>query len=98
MKKRNKECNIVRCDERQDDFNVYKYELTMRRGNETASFRLPLYSVKVSMTDIYGGTREKTLCDVFSDTEKALRFYERLVENLATPIDLAYVWEDDAVV
>ncbi len=98
MKGCNKECSVIRKDERRDDFNLYTYELTVRKGTETASFRIPLYSVRVCMTDIFGKSSEGTLPDAFSDAAKALKFYEKIVKHLATPIDLAYILEDEAVV
>ena len=33
--------------------------------------------------------------ELFSDLKKAVRFFEKLVANLATPIDLAYIVEDE---
>ena len=97
MKSFEKECSVIRRDEREDDYHLYNYELTVRRGCETACFRIPLYSVKVSMTDNLGNVSSKVLSDAFSDAEKALNFYEKAVNHLATPIDLAYVFEDESV-
>ena len=98
MESYNKNFAVIRKDERRDDFNLYTYELTERSGNETASYRLPLYSVRVSMVDAYGNRSDGSLSDAFSDTAKALKFYEKIVKHLATPIDLAYVFEDESVI
>ena len=89
---------VIRSDEREDDLYLYSYELTMRRGNDTASFRIPLYSVSVRMTDAYGREDRATLTDAFSDIKKARAFYEKVVNHLATPIDLSYAFEDEAII
>ena len=86
---------ILRRDEKRDEFNVYVYELTSRRGVSTFDFRLPLYSVQVLMTDAYGNTSSSCAYDAFADEERALKFYEMAVKNLITPIDLLYVLEDE---
>ena len=98
MKSLEKELSIIRKDEKSDDFNLYSYELTVRRGCDTASFRIPLYSVRVSMTDAFGNVTSRILPDAFADGDKALDFYERAVRHLVTPLNLAYVFEDEAVI
>ena len=98
MKSCDKDFSVIRKDERRDDFNVYTYELTVRRGCDTASFRIPLYSVRASMTDAYGNTSTAAVPDAFSDAGRALNFYEKVVNHLATPIDLAYVLEDEEAI
>ena len=47
------------------------------------------------MTDIDGKKTEATAKDLFADVGKALVFYDRMVQNLATPIDLPYIIEDE---
>ena len=86
---------LIRKDERFDETNIYNYELYMCRGSGVASFRIPLYSIKVSMTDSSGNDTSATIKDVFADAGKAILFYEKIVKNLATPIDLAYILEDE---
>ena len=88
---------ILRKDFREDEFNKYSYELTVRKGLETASFRIPLYSVGVTMTDAYGNDTETVLTDAFSDEGKAIRFYEFVLRNLATPLNLSFILEDEAI-
>ena len=95
MSKRAAKGDVIRRDERQDEFNLYTYELSVRLGTDTASFRLPLYSVKVRATDAFGNVREECVRDAFADSERAIRFYEKLVDGVATPIDLPYVLEDE---
>ena len=86
---------LLRKEEAMEDGNHYSYELTVREGNCTADWRLPLYSIKVNMTDVYGQRREADAKDVFSSKEKAMTFFDKIVKNLATPIDLAYIVEDE---
>ena len=87
--------NYVRCEKRQVDGNEYEYTLTVRESNKTASFRLPLYSVQVAMTTANGIRREAELNDAFLSQRTALAFFERIVDNLATPLDLPFVYDDE---
>ena len=86
---------VIRKEERQDEGNTYSYELRLRRGESTADFRLPLYSIRIGMTDTEGVLRQADAKDVFSNKKRAVEFFEKLVRNLATPIDLAYIVEDE---
>ena len=87
--------NVIRREERIDEENRYLYELIMRRGDSVACWRMPLYSIRVNMTDAHGNEGTADAKDIFSDEDKALSFFEKLVRNLATPIDLPYVLEDE---
>ena len=80
---------------RKKHYNVIK--LLLRRGTRTADFGLPLYSIKISMTDPSGNTSQREATDVFANSEQATVFFDRLVRNLATPIDLGYVVEDEVI-
>ena len=77
------------------DGYVYCYTLLKRESRRVVSFRIPLYSIKIELTDPSGNKTEAESRDIFSDLGKAIVFYDRLVRNLATPIDLAYVIEDE---
>lgn len=87
--------NVIRREERTDAENRYLYELMMRRGDSLACWRMPLYSIRINMTDAYGNEGSADAKDVFSDEDKALLFFDKLVRNLATPIDLSYILEDE---
>ncbi len=87
--------SIIRREERTDEENRYLYELMMRIGDTVACWRMPLYSIRVNMTDAYGNEGSADVTDVFSDEDKALDFFDKLVRNLATPIDLPYILEDE---
>ena len=84
---------------RQDTVNTnearYTYSLLGRESTSVASYRIPLYSVRIEMIDSKGKLTESTLEDAFSDIGKAVVFYDKLRENLATPVNLAYVFEDE---
>ena len=86
---------VLRKEERQSDGYKYSYELLVREGNSTIDFRMPLYSIKVNMIDSEGRSREADARDVFSSKKKAMAFFEKIVRNLATPIDLPYIIEDE---
>ena len=91
MKRTNIE--ILRSDCITEDGILYEYTLFSSESARVASFKLPLYSITVKMTDNSEVT-EGTVNDVFADLGKATLFYELLVKNLATPVDLTYVLED----
>lgn len=86
---------VIRSEKRIDDGNSYSYRLLMRKGDSTADWQLPLYSFQINMTDKSGQERQATAKDIFSDEEKAITFFDKIVRNLATPIDLAYIIEDE---
>ena len=86
---------IIRKDEKYDGENVYSYELIMKEGDSVTSWRIPLYTINVKMTTSEGLHTESSAADAFSDATRAIKFYERLVNCLATPIDLIYVLDDE---
>ena len=87
--------NVIRKEERREGDILYTYELILREGVRTVDFGLPLYSIKIAMTDGDGYHSQREATDVFADGGRAVEFFERLVRNLATPIDLGYVIEDE---
>ena len=71
----------------------YIYELKSFEGGEVASFGIVLYEIcvrliKNSISSFYrtGG--------LFTDFEKAIRFFDFLCDNLATPQNIPYIIED----
>ena len=82
-------------EERQDEYFLYTYELILREGRRTADWRLPLYSIRVTTVDSFGARNEREAIDVFTDKTKAENLFHKLVRNLATPIELGYVVEDE---
>ena len=95
MSKNKCEYSLIRREERKDEENSYLYELMMRLGDTVASFRMPLYSIRVNMTDRCGNVGSADVCDAFTDEDKAICFFDKLVRNLTTPIDLSYIFEDE---
>ena len=95
----NKVCDrVIRKEERSDAGYLYSYELVERRGDTTADFGVHLYSIKVKMTDSNGRSRKSEARDIFSSKEKAIIFFDKIIRNLATPIDLKYIVEDEMTV
>ncbi len=87
--------STVKTERRTKDGIDYSYELTVKESTNLASYRLPLYSVAVKMESFDGEIATSEKSDVFADAGKALAFFDMLVENLATPIDLPYIIEDE---
>ena len=73
----------------------YTYDLVMRESDRVASYGIPLYTIQVEMTQADGSTTAAKASELFDDAGRAIDFFEKLVDNLATPIDLAYVVEDE---
>ena len=95
MKKEKLLESVIRANTVLSDGNEYKYSLFARESANVASYRIPLYSISVKMTDSEGNETHATVGDIFADVGKALVFYDRLVRHLATPIDLPYILEDE---
>ena len=93
MKKNDTKREIIKDVTKTDNGIIYRYVLSSRRSRKVASFQIPLYSIEVTMTKD-GEVSRNSLDDVFADVGKALTFFEQISKNLATPIDLTYVFED----
>ncbi len=85
---------IIRCESIEDSEEQYTYLLIKRESELVSSFRLPLYSIRIELTDAYGEISHCEISNVFASERKALRFFDRLVDNLATPMNLPYAFED----
>ncbi len=96
MRKKKKTVDTtIRTEERQKDGIGYRYELVMRESTKLVSYGIPLYTVLVKMTHENGETTCADAKELFADPGKAIVFFEKLVDNLATPIDLPYIIEDE---
>ena len=84
----------VRIEKAEVEGRFYKYRLSVRRST-APSHTPPLYSITVEMTDEKGEKTAASLKEAFSDAETAFVFFNKIYENLATPIDLPYVFSDD---
>jgi len=86
---------VIRHETRNIDGIMYSYSLVMNESNKVASYKLPLYSVHIEMTDNDGNTTKAETSDIFADVGKAIVFFKKMVENLATPLNLPYIIEDE---
>ena len=87
---------IIRTEIREKDGYEYKYSLSLSEGRRVASFGIPLYSISVEMMASSDGIKTKSDANnLFSDFSKATGFFNKIVDNLATPIDLPYIVEDE---
>lgn len=86
---------VIKNESVTSDGAVYTYKLIMNESNKVASYRLPLYSISIEMIDEEGKKTNANSPDLFADVGKALVFFRRLVDNLATPINLPYILEDE---
>ena len=86
----------IRTEIREAEGFEYRYELVENRELYVASYGIPLYSIYVKMKRVGSpNSTEGKAENLFSDLKKAVRFFEKLVKNLATPIDLSYIVEDE---
>ena len=85
---------VIRLEERCVDEATYVYRLIMKESTNLASYRITLYSVAVEFYGADGTRTEGEIRDAFADPGRAILFFEKLVKNLATPIDLPYILED----
>lgn len=96
MSMKEKDFVSIRTEIRESEGFEYRYELTEKKDFYVASYGIPLYSISVRMKKIGSQkSTEGTAENLFSDLKKAMRFFEKLVRNLATPIDLSYIVEDE---
>ena len=86
---------IIRTEMCEEDGYRYTYDLLTRESRATASFRLPLYSIRVTLLSPEGKETQAELSDVFADPGRAILFFDHVRENLATPSDLPYIFEDE---
>ena len=85
----------IKRDKVEADGAIYLYNLVARESGRVVSYRIPLYSIGITMIDKDGKETKAEARDAFADIGKALVFYEKVVEHLATPLNLPYVLEDE---
>ena len=86
---------VIKKDVREADGARYCYTLIMSESNKVASYKLPLYSIEIEMTDAEGNVTNAKTKEIFADVGKAISFFRKLSENLATPLNLLYILEDE---
>lgn len=91
--------NLTECvlkETREADGIIYTYTLILHEDKKLTSIGIPLYSISVDMISVESGRHTSaTTKELFADEQKAKLFFDKLVRNLATPIDLAYIVEDE---
>jgi hypothetical protein len=95
MKKNKIKETVIKQEIRKEDGFTFVYELILSESEQIISYGLPLYSIKVDLTDPNGIKSCEKLSNVFADVGKAYDFFDKIVSCLATPIDLQYVFEDE---
>ena len=86
----------VRCERRDACGYIYTYTLTLHNETKYSSIGIPLYSISVEMTELKTGRSSTASTDkIFADEAVATAFFDKLTRSLATPIDLAYILEDE---
>ncbi len=88
---------LIRREIRHDGEYTYNYDLIMKESERTSSYRLGLYTVRVKMSDNDGNCTEGEVKDAFADFGRAVLFYDKIVKNLCTPVNLSYILEDEMV-
>ncbi len=86
---------VIKREVRESEGARYCYSLIVSESNKVASFKLPLYSVEIEMTDADGAVTSARTREIFADVGKAIAFFRKLCENLATPLNLPYILEDE---
>ena len=85
----------IRRELREANGATYSYTLLVSESNKVASYKLPLYSVEIKMTDENGAVTSARTKELFADVGKAISFFKKLCDNLATPLNLPYIIEDE---
>ena len=91
----NKRGITVRTERREEDGIGYNYRLSVEESERVASYTLSLYTIYVEMKERDGTVTNASAKELFADADKAHSFFNKLVDNLATPIDLPYIIEDE---
>ena len=85
---------LIRREILEKDGAFYKYELQMK-DRKCCNNSAPLYLISIEMTLEGGSTTYAETGEIFANVNKAIRFFDKMVTNLATPIDLPYILEDE---
>ena len=93
MKRKEDTKEIIKEEIRRSDGFEYIYRLIVRKSARVASYKLPLYSIRIELNG-NGKHTEYELTDIFADGGKAVTFFQEMVDNLVTPIDLPFILED----
>lgn len=86
---------VIKTSEVKADGLTYRYSIHETESTRVASYKMPLYSISIKLISESGEVTEAETKEIFADLGKAFSFYQKLVRNLATPIDLPYIVEDE---
>ena len=86
---------IIREERKHKDGITYIYRLYVVHSKRVSSYGIMLYKINIVMIMPDGSSSECDTKEVFSDPGKAFAFYKKLTDNLATPLDLPYIVEDE---
>ena len=86
---------IIEICHRETDDGSYTYTLYYVDSIRTASMGIRLYSISVEFVDCEGTRGFAEAKEFFADKGKAMEFFHRLVNGLATPLNLPYIIEDE---
>ena len=75
--------------------SAYTYILLKTDSCAIASFKIPLYSIRIEMMDSSEKFSYYELRCAFASEGQARKFFTKAVNSLVTPIDLPYVFEDE---
>ncbi len=95
MRKTINEPSTVKSETRVKDGAIYKYSLLVTESSDFASYKQRVYSFAIEMTDAEGHKTDAVSGGLFADVGKALLFFRKLISGLATPMNLAYIIEDE---
>ena len=82
---------VIRSEKVLDRGNLYCYTLT---ESDSANGTM-LYSLRISLRMKNGEFSENTARDIFTEKSAAMHFFDKMLKNLATPLNLPYVIEDE---
>ena len=89
------EAVLIKCERRECELGTLEYKIHMTPGRMIANYNLELYSISITLTDENGKESFSEVREIFASYRSAERFLRMLSENLATPIELIYIVEDE---
>ena len=83
----------IKSEKKNQGETSYTYELRSFEGHSVASFGIILYEISVEM-NCNGEISFYRTGGLFSDREKAIKFFNMISNRLATPRNMPYIIED----
>ena len=82
---------VIRNETVLESGNLYCYTLIESEGANGTM----LYSLKITLSMKDGEFSENTAKNIFTEKNAAMLFFDKMLKNLATPLNLPYVVEDE---